>query len=1043
MFGRRFGKMLKTAILAGLLCFQSVPVSAGVLNACGEKVESVLGKAGDAIGNALVLHAEAAENTGTSIASGTWGTCPWKIYVQGGETILDIGAGTGTATASTSPWKKYASQITKVKVTGSVVLPSDSSYLFYDFAKATSIDVSKFDTSKVTNMYYMFGDCSMLTSLDLSKFDTSKVATMSYMFKGCSALTSLDVSKFDTSNVTDMHYMLCNCSALTSLDLCNFDTSKVTNMNNMFYDCSSLTSLDVSKFNTSKVTDMHYMFGACSGLTSLDLSSFDTSQVTNMRSMFLECSTLTSLDLSSFDTSQVTNMRSMFYGCSSLTSLDLSKFDTSKVTNMSGMFDRCSSLESISFGQNWKQTLSDTSLPNHDWVQTRDKNGKKQLSATHELSASNVTYVGSDKAVRVAKDAANHDDANDLYLAGTWKCASALYYDKDADGDETYISKDIVSGQKDSSKPYYDADDDTYEEWIKDGNTWKYTFKVFDDSKKYFVSEDNVDGYSKLFSSKKSSSYGIINDGTASRSESITNTKHDFGSLQITKTVTGANLPSDAQTHLFTFTVVLKDRNGNQLTGPLLCGTTAFNNGIATVTASASKPVTINNIPIGYTYTVTEEDTSDYTESAPVSGTIAKDTTATAAFTNTYVEKPKPKTADVTLTKKITGRYGDTLPDDSYAFSIEFMNLEANESYSIVDNAGKTAATFTANDSGHAAATLSLKPNETVTIKALPVGSTYMITEEAGDYTASYTVSNAASIGRIASPAGSNTAKETALSTAEETVDDGEQTAVTFTNDVEKTQTLTLKKFVGKGKSSNDATADGGFDFTENTASTEKYNFTIKFYNLAESDFRNVPVGTKYVITEAETPCDVKVSVTGTNVATQTAVTPSSDPYHATSLETVDYGEDSVVTFKNRVNDTAALQIVKEAFSGDRLPGAEFTIYNADQSDTIKDAKGNALKLTTTSSGYSNVVTGLTVGTYYIVETKAPSGYSVIEPMKLEITNDDLGKTKKIVIRDSILIVLPNTGGEGIWKYALIVTGLAAGFTAVTIATRKKQKKAA
>jgi len=68
MFGRRFGKMLKTAILAGLLCFQSVPMSEGMLNVCGEKVESVLGKAGDAIGNAFVLHAEAAENTGTSIA---------------------------------------------------------------------------------------------------------------------------------------------------------------------------------------------------------------------------------------------------------------------------------------------------------------------------------------------------------------------------------------------------------------------------------------------------------------------------------------------------------------------------------------------------------------------------------------------------------------------------------------------------------------------------------------------------------------------------------------------------------------------------------------------------------------------------------------------------------------------------------------------------------------------------------------------------------------------------------------------------------------
>ena len=931
-----------------------------------------------------------------------------------------------------------------------------------------------------------FGDCSNLASLDVSKFDTSNVTDMEGVFNNCSKLISLDVSGFDTSKVTDMSDMFDGCSGLTSLDVSNFDTSKVTQMGVMFLGCEKLASLDVSNFDTSKVTNMGGMFNNCSKLISLDVSKFDTSKVTNMGYMFYGCS-FTSLDLSKFNTSKVTNMNNMFYSCQKLTSLDLSNFDTSKVTEMAGIFYDCPALNSISFGHKWKHLLSDTMRPNSaDWVKVRDANGDKLMDST-QYNLQDHSYIPNGQTdVHVYQSEKN--PSTDPSLVGTWKRASAMsYYSKDADGDETYTSKDIVSGQKDSSKPYYDADDDTYEEWIKDGNTWKYTFQVFDDSKKYFVSESNVDGYSKLFSSKKSSSYGIINDGTTPRSESITNTKHDFGSLQIKKTVTGANLPSDAQTHLFTFTIILKDRDGNQLTSPLLCGSTVFTNGAATVTASASKPVTINNIPIGYTYTVTEEDTSDYTESAPVSGTITKDTTATAAFTNIYVEKPKPKTADVTLTKKITGRYGDTLPDDSYAFNIEFMGLEANESYSIVDSAGKTAATFTANDSGHAAATLSLKPNETVTIKALPVGSTYMITEEAGDYTASYTVSNAASTGRIASPAGSNTAEDTALSTAEETVDDGEQTAVTFTNDVEKTQTVTLKKFVGKGKSSNDAAAEGGFDFTENTASTEKYNFTIKFYDLAESDsfsssigkiyamdpadpddikagaatntwtaskdfqmgegdivtFRNIPVGTKYVITEAETPCDVKISVTGTNVATQTSITPSTDPYHATSVETVDYGEDSVVTFKNRVNDTAALQIVKEAFSGDRLPGAEFTVYNADQSDTIKDAKGNALKLTTTSSGYSNVVTGLTVGTYYIVETKAPSGYTVIEPMKLEITNDDLGKTKKIVIRDSALIALPNTGGEGLWKYALIVTGFAAGFTAVTIASGKKKKKAA
>ena len=38
--------------------------------------------------------------------------------------------------------------------------------------------------------------CKVLTSLDVSKFDTSKVTNMVSI---CSSLTSLDVSKFDTS----------------------------------------------------------------------------------------------------------------------------------------------------------------------------------------------------------------------------------------------------------------------------------------------------------------------------------------------------------------------------------------------------------------------------------------------------------------------------------------------------------------------------------------------------------------------------------------------------------------------------------------------------------------------------------------------------------------------------------------------------------------------------------------------------------------------------------------------------------------------------
>ena len=147
-------------------------------------------------------------------------------------------------------------------------------------------------------------------------------------------ILDLDLSNFDTSRVTNMSNMFFGMSSLTTLNLSNFDTSRVTNMSNMFIDMSSLTSLNLSSFNTSQVTDMGGMFSLMPNLTTLDLSSFNTSKVTNMQSMFASMRSLTTLNLSNFDTSKVTSMGFMFNDMPNLPTLDLSSFDTSQVTNM-------------------------------------------------------------------------------------------------------------------------------------------------------------------------------------------------------------------------------------------------------------------------------------------------------------------------------------------------------------------------------------------------------------------------------------------------------------------------------------------------------------------------------------------------------------------------------------------------------------------------------------------------------------------------------------------------------------------------------------
>ena len=289
----------------------------------------------------------------TTVASGTWGTCPWTLDSNG---VLTIGAGTGENIPSDTqqgPWYQYRTKIKSVKTTGTVVLPASSAYLFASCSSLTNLDLKSFDTSKVTDMSYMFIGCNALASLDASSWDTSKVTDMRRMFYACRKLTSLDASKWDTSEVTSMFSTFDGCSSLTSLDVSSWDTSKVTDMHQMFAGCSKLTNLDVSDWDTSKVTNMFNTFSGCSGLTNLDVSKWDTSNVTNMESLFYGCSKLTSLDVSNWVTSNVTDMDGMFYGCSSLTSLDLGNWNASKVTTMEGMFRNCTSLTNLNTS-NWK-----------------------------------------------------------------------------------------------------------------------------------------------------------------------------------------------------------------------------------------------------------------------------------------------------------------------------------------------------------------------------------------------------------------------------------------------------------------------------------------------------------------------------------------------------------------------------------------------------------------------------------------------------------------------------------------------------------------
>lgn len=225
-----------------------------------------------------------------------------------------------------------------------VYLNTNSSMMFFSgdseqkIKNILELDLSKFDTSRVTNMSHMFNGMRNLTTLNHSNFNTSNVTNMGGMFFNMTNLTAFNFSNFDTSKVTDMGSMFYGMSSLTTLDLFNFNTSQVMIMGGMFFNMANLTTLNLSNFDTSNVTDMRSMFNGMTNLASLDISSFNTKNVENMSGMFSLLRKIEHLDLSHFRTDKVTNMGSMFYQMTALKTINLSNFNTANVTDMSSMF---------------------------------------------------------------------------------------------------------------------------------------------------------------------------------------------------------------------------------------------------------------------------------------------------------------------------------------------------------------------------------------------------------------------------------------------------------------------------------------------------------------------------------------------------------------------------------------------------------------------------------------------------------------------------------------------------------------------------------
>ena len=269
------------------------------------------------------------------------------------------------------------------------------SYMFNFCSALLSLDVTNFNTEKVTNMQDMFSGCKALTTIYASsKFVTTKVTNSSGMFKNCEKLKG-EVEEWTDDKATDKTYAKIEGGYfsriprvkyadgtltffLTSKETLGeneyelnsgknfpewmkhslgitkvvFDTSfanaRPTSCYKWFYWCENLNQVEgIKNLNTKEVTDMANMFCECRDLSSLDVSGFNTGKVTDMSGMFYDCISLKLLDVTNFNTANVKSMSNMFYNCQNLASLNVTNFNTANVTNMQGMFSGCPALTTI------------------------------------------------------------------------------------------------------------------------------------------------------------------------------------------------------------------------------------------------------------------------------------------------------------------------------------------------------------------------------------------------------------------------------------------------------------------------------------------------------------------------------------------------------------------------------------------------------------------------------------------------------------------------------------------------------------------------
>ena len=737
--------------------------------------------------------------------------------------------------------------------------------MFESCSALEKLDLSGFDTKRLNSMLNMFASCIALKDLDLSGIKTGRVSNMQGVFYSCKELEELDLSHFDTGKVTNMRSMFEDCIKLNKLNFIKEDGT--------------------SSFDTSKVSNMYYMFariGSGGGQDfELDLSSFDTSAVTAMREMFTMryvTNRLKKIYVSDkWSIESVTDGGGMFTYCWGLKgekgtvydnahqNFDYAVIDdpendspgylTGKTAPQIVHVDDTGAAASPAAAVGVSYASTDDSVcrieyrTDEIWVYTfyGIDNSVEYYAWEDQLENYFSEHMGQSRALEV--DKAEYSEilnttTVDPPTYGSLRIGKVLAVEDGAEltvTDEerqfvfTVTLKDQNGELLTGAARFGEAGfmNGTATVLLKGGESC--LMEKIPTGYYYTVTEEE---YTDFTTTHTGSAEGvIIADETAE--VSFTNTKllteEETATFTLKKSVRG-HYEDDSEAYQFIIELQGLHKNETYFTN---AGTQFRTN----ANGAAEVDIRLKNgmsdtftVPHGARFRITESGGTKYTSAYVVTvtednesftdGYGQTDSVNTALRTSWYTaDKDKLITVDYTNTRNIRQPLvlrkvvegGSANSADTFGFTIVLNGLDPYER--ITTNIGNPQA----DDSGKLEINdIFLPADGEVIFYSLPVGALYQIIEAKSDYIASYKLTDEGGVSNYVSEQAANDAIRTKLSTEVETVNEGEEVTVTFTN-TKISHDIAVKKVV-------DMT--NGL-IPESEYSQKKFRFTVYLSGLA------------------------------------------------------------------------------------------------------------------------------------------------------------------------------------------------------------------